>query len=66
MGRVVNNFHHNRLCNLLKDHQGTVVIGNAKAFEDDNLTPTAVLNPSRDSALMNEEIFGPILPIISF
>ena len=63
---VVNKFHHNRLCDLMKDHQGSVVLGNDSPLEDENLTPTVILNPSKDSALMNEEIFGPILPIITF
>ena len=66
MGRVVNAFHHNRLCSLLKDHHGRVVIGNADAHDNGNLTPTVVLNPSRDSELMKSEIFGPILPIYTF
>jgi len=50
----------------MKDHQGSVVLGNDSPIEDENLTPTVILNPSKDSALMNEEIFGPILPIITF
>lgn len=66
MGRVVNDFHKNRLCELLRDHQGNVVIGNPNAYEDKNLTPTVILNPSRDSALMKDEIFGPILPLYSY
>lgn len=28
--------------------------------------PTLVLNPSLDSKMMKEEIFGPILPILEF
>jgi aldehyde dehydrogenase (NAD+) len=66
MGRIINDFHLNRLCRLLKDHQGQVIIGNANANEDLNLTPTVIMNPSFDSPLMKDEIFGPILPIISF
>ena len=66
MGRVVNEFHHNRLCGLLKNHQGNVLIGNANAHEDQNLTPTVILNPAKESPLMKDEIFGPILPLFSF
>lgn len=66
MGHMVNEFHTNRVCSLLKDHQGNVLIGNANAHEDKNLTPTVVLNPSKDSPLMKDEIFGPILPLFSF
>jgi aldehyde dehydrogenase (NAD+) len=65
MGTVVNDFHRNRLCNLLKDHNGTLVVGNANAPQDKNLTPTVILNPSRNSPLMKEEIFGPILPVLT-
>jgi aldehyde dehydrogenase (NAD+) len=66
MGVVVNNFHKSRIADLLRDHQGTIVVGNPNAYEDGDLTPTVVLNPSLHSAIMREEIFGPILPIISY
>lgn len=66
MGKVINDFHYGRLCELLKDHQGTVVYGNGNAYHDKNLTPTVILNPAKDSPLMKDEIFGPILPVISF
>lgn len=66
MGRVVNDFHTNRLCELLRDHKGHVVIGNPNAHEDHNLTPTVILNPARDSDVMRDEIFGPILPVYPY
>jgi aldehyde dehydrogenase (NAD+) len=66
MGKVINDFHTNRLCELLRDHKGSVLIGNPNAYDDKMLTPTVVLNPARDSALMKDEIFGPILPLYSY
>ena len=66
MGRVVNDFHRNRLCELLRDHRGHVVIGNPNAYQDHNLTPTVILSPARDSAVMRDEIFGPILPVFPY
>lgn len=66
MGRIVNDFHKNRLCELLRDHKGRVVIGNPNAYDDQNLTPTVILNPAQDSDVMKDEIFGPILPLFSF
>ena len=30
------------------------------------VTPTVILNPSLNSTMMKEEIFGPVLPIITF
>ncbi len=66
LGNAINDFHHERLCSLFKDHQGTVVIGNSNAHNDKDLKPSAVLNPSPDSPLMKDEIFGPIMPIITY
>jgi aldehyde dehydrogenase (NAD+) len=51
---------------LLADHKGTVIAGNPNAHLDKKLQPTIILNPSPNSPLMKEEIFGPILPIITF
>ena len=28
LGKCVSDFHHNRVCKILADHGGTVVIGN--------------------------------------
>ena len=30
------------------------------------MTPTVIVNPSRDSGIMKAEIFGPILPILTY
>jgi len=43
-----------------------VVIGNEKAHLDKDLKPSVILNPSPESPLMKDEIFGPILPIITY
>lgn len=60
--------------NLEVEHGGSkktnpcqvVVGGSAQCRVDDRyICPTIVLNPPLDSRLMTEEIFGPILPIIT-
>ena len=66
LGKVINDFHTKRCCNLLADHQGTVVVGNENAHNDLNLTPTVVLNPSEDCELMKHETFGPILNVFTY
>lgn len=66
LGKAISDFHHERICALLKDHQGTVVIGNANAHIDKDLKPTVILNPSPESPIMQEEIFGPLLPVITY
>ena len=50
----------------MEDHQGAVVIGNPNSYEDKNLTPSVILNPSPESAIMKEEIFGPLLPVFTY
>ncbi len=66
MGKVVSEFHHNRLCDMLKDHQGHVIIGNPNAHDDKRLQPTVIVSPSKEAAVMKEEIFGPILPVYTY
>lgn len=65
-GKIVADFHYKRLCGFLEDHGGKVLVGNPNAHVDFNLEPTVILNPRKDSAVMMEEIFGPILPIITY
>ena len=62
--RIVSERHLNRLTGLLND--GTVVLGGSHDTADRYLEPTILLDPSTDSAIMSDEIFGPILPILSF
>ena len=66
LGKVINKFHKDRCCKLLEDHGGTLIEGNGNANLDKNLLPTVILNPSPDSQLMKEEIFGPILPVFTY
>jgi len=61
--RIVNHRHHARLANLMKD--GTPAFGGQLDSEERYIAPTVLRNVSPDSALMQEEIFGPILPILS-
>lgn len=66
LGKCINSFHLERCCNLLADHGGTLIEGNANASNDKNLLPTVILNPSIDAPVMKEEIFGPILPVYTY
>jgi aldehyde dehydrogenase (NAD+) len=63
-GRIINQRHCERLVGYLKDQN--VVFGGEHDIEQNFLAPTIVLNPSPDSPLMQEEIFGPIIPIMTF
>jgi len=64
-GRIVNQRFLDRLLLLLDTSGGSIVSGGAFDRESRYLEPTLVDEPSLDSALMQEEIFGPILPLIA-
>lgn len=65
-GKIINQFHYKRLCALLDNHGGEVIFGNGNAHKDFKLDLTVIKNPRRDSAIMQEEIFGPLLPLITY
>ena len=65
-GRVINEKHYERLCSYFKDHGGEVIMGNENAHNDKYLQFSIILNPDKKSALMRDEIFGPILPILTY
>lgn len=64
-GRIVNLRFLDRLTGLLETARGTVVFGGTAHRDSRYLEPTLVDEPLLDSALMQEEIFGPILPLIA-
>src|SRR5207247_988042 len=61
-GRIVNLRHFDRLTALLAS--GTIYHGGQRDREDLFIAPTTLVNVSPDSAVMQEEIFGPILPVL--
>lgn len=62
-GRIVSERHCARIIKYLEDQN--VVHGGNHDLSTKYIEPTIVLDPSCDSPLMQEEIFGPILPIIT-
>lgn len=63
--KVVNDRHVARIEKLLADHGGTVLSGGTFDAATRKLAPTLIADPDPDSALMSEEIFGPVLPILT-
>jgi aldehyde dehydrogenase (NAD+) len=63
-GRIVNLAHFDRLAKYLDD--GPILFGGERDREERFLAPTVMLEPSRDAAVMREEIFGPVLPVLAF
>jgi aldehyde dehydrogenase (NAD+) len=67
--RLVNNRHFRRVQRLINDavEQGATVTMGGKMKEADNfIEPTVLENLTDDMAVMNEEIFGPVLPVLSY
>jgi aldehyde dehydrogenase (NAD+) len=66
-GRIVNERHTARIKALL-DRGGyeEIVIGGEIDVEGRYVAPTVVTGTKPDAALMSEEIFGPVLPVLSF
>ncbi|CAL5015678.1 unnamed protein product [Urochloa decumbens] len=67
MARIVNRRHFDRLSGLLRDRAVAPSILHGGSMDAKNLyiEPTILLNPPLDSEIMTEEIFGPLLPIIT-
>ncbi|KAM6957791.1 aldehyde dehydrogenase family 3 member B1 [Aplochiton taeniatus] len=65
MGRIINPHHWNRLMELLEKSRGKVVMGGEGYQEDRYIAPTVLVDVEESDILMQEEIFGPILPILT-
>ncbi len=63
-GKIINEKHFNRLCSLIDKNK--VVIGGDTNINTCQITPTVMDNVTYDDAVMGEEIFGPIMPILTF
>lgn len=62
--RIVNSKHFDRLKNLLKDQK--IVYGGETDRGENYIAPTIIDEPEMKSEVMKGEIFGPILPVLSF
>jgi len=67
--RVVNSQHHDRLKGVLEDafNKGANIVEGGVVEDKDNfISPTVITDAPMDARIMQEEIFGPLLPIITF
>ncbi|MCF8272640.1 MAG: aldehyde dehydrogenase [Flavobacteriaceae bacterium] len=62
--RIINSSNVSRLSNMLK-HEN-IVIGGEINEETLYMAPTIIDEPKLDSEVMKDEIFGPILPVLSY
>jgi len=62
--RIISQKQFDRLANLIQD--GEIIIGGETNAEERYIAPTLLDHVSLTDAVMQEEIFGPILPIIEY
>lgn len=62
-GKIINRKHFERLTGLMKS--GRAVIG-GRTDGTSRIEPTLLDEVTMDSAVMGEEIFGPLLPVLAF
>ncbi len=63
-GRIINEKHFDRICGLIDERK--TVFGGETDRESLHIAPTVMDNVTWEDAVMQEEIFGPVLPILTF
>ena len=63
-GKIINEKHFERICSLIDKDK--VVHGGKVNMDTLQIAPTVMDNVTFDDAVMQEEIFGPVMPIITF
>ncbi len=63
-GRIVNQKHFERICSLIE--KAKTVHGGRVNADTLQIEPTVMTNVTWDDAVMGEEIFGPVLPVLTF
>jgi aldehyde dehydrogenase (NAD+) len=63
-GRIVNEITVERLLNLIKNE--TIFVGGKSEKRDCYFSPTILTDVTFDSPIMQDEIFGPVLPVLPF
>ena len=63
-GKIINEKHFERLCGLIDKNK--VVVGGETNSKTNQIAPTVMDSVTESDAVMGEEIFGPIMPILTF
>lgn len=63
--RIVNSRQFDRLTSLIDSTTGAIVTGGGHSRDALTIEPTVILDPSAADPVMADEIFGPVLPVIT-
>ncbi|HXH18761.1 MAG TPA: aldehyde dehydrogenase family protein [Chitinophagales bacterium] len=67
--RIINSRHHARVKKLIEDavEKGATVVMGGKIDDADNyISPTVLTDVPKDAEVLHEEIFGPVLPVLTY
>ncbi|TPV97927.1 MAG: Aldehyde dehydrogenase [Beijerinckiaceae bacterium] len=67
--RIINGKHFARISHLIEDaaeHGATILAGGERDEAQKFIAPTLLTGAGEDAAIMREEIFGPVLPVLSY
>lgn len=65
-GRIINERHMNRLNKIMEHDKDKIVFGGVVDFEQRYISPTIMKDVTLTDMVMEDEIFGPILPVIKY
>lgn len=65
-GRLIHRRHYDRLLAMLEEEKGGIIYGGNSNEETLYIEPTLFDNIEWENPIMAEEIFGPLLPILSY
>ncbi|MCE5202203.1 MAG: aldehyde dehydrogenase family protein [Synergistaceae bacterium] len=65
-GRMATETHWKRIDRFLQEYSDRIVIGGKSLGSEKYIAPTVIDHVSWGESIMEEEIFGPILPVMSF
>jgi acyl-CoA reductase-like NAD-dependent aldehyde dehydrogenase len=63
-GRIINRRNFDRLATFLEDGNGTVAAGGESDPDELYIAPTVLVDVPVDAPIMQDEVFGPILPVL--
>lgn len=64
VGKIINEKHYNRLLSLIDENK--VILGGKGDAAKNKIEPTVMTGVTESDAVMKEEIFGPIMPIMTY
>lgn len=65
-GRIINDKHTKRLSDIIDRDKDFIIYGGEVDEQEKFIAPTLIEAPTTEVASMEDELFGPILPIIEF